>query len=72
MLQVVTFRSDDPKGKAAVACYYSCGFKYGTQVEVAGPIWPEVVSAAQAKKEKNRCLAGYRHAIKHIIVERWF
>lgn len=36
MLQVVTFRADDPKGKAAVACYHSCGFIDDKQVEVYG------------------------------------
>lgn len=36
MLQVVTFRSDDPKGKGAVACYHSCGFKDDAQLEVYG------------------------------------
>lgn len=36
MLHVVTFRGDDPKGKAAVACYHSCGFRDGKQVEVYG------------------------------------
>lgn len=36
MLHVVTFRGDDPKGKAAIACYHSCGFKDGEQLEVYG------------------------------------
>jgi ribosomal protein S18 acetylase RimI-like enzyme len=36
MLQVVTFRGDDPKGAAAVACYHSCGFKDDKLLEVYG------------------------------------
>lgn len=36
MLQVVTFRGDDPKGKGAVACYHSCGFIDDKLVEVYG------------------------------------
>ncbi|MDR2924525.1 MAG: GNAT family N-acetyltransferase [Azoarcus sp.] len=36
MLHVITFRNDDPKGKAAIACYYSCGFKDGALLEVYG------------------------------------
>lgn len=36
MLQVVTFRNDDPKGKAAIACYHSCGFKNDALLEVYG------------------------------------
>ncbi len=36
MLQVVTFRGDDPKGKAAVACYHSCGFRDDIQLEAYG------------------------------------
>jgi ribosomal protein S18 acetylase RimI-like enzyme len=35
-LQVVTFRSDDPMGKAAVACYLSCGFSATEKLEVHG------------------------------------
>ena len=36
MLQVVTFRGNDPKGQAAVACYHSCGFIDAELVEVHG------------------------------------
>lgn len=36
MLHVVTFRGNNPKGKAAVTCYHSCGFTDGKQVEVYG------------------------------------
>lgn len=36
MIQVVTFRGDDPRGKAAVACYHSCGFMDNAQVEAYG------------------------------------
>lgn len=36
MLHVVTFRCDGPKGKAAVACRHSCGFKDGELLEAYG------------------------------------
>lgn len=36
MLQVVTFRGNDPKGQAAVACYHSCGFIDSELLEVHG------------------------------------
>lgn len=36
ILEVVTFRADDPKGKAAVACYHSCGFKDSAKLMVYG------------------------------------
>jgi ribosomal protein S18 acetylase RimI-like enzyme len=33
-IQVITFREDDPKGKAAVACYHACGFMDDAKIEV--------------------------------------
>lgn len=36
MLHVVTFRNNDSKGKAAIACYRSCGFREGELVEAYG------------------------------------
>ena len=36
MLQVVTFRENDPKGRAAVECYHSCGFIDLELLEVQG------------------------------------
>lgn len=36
MLQVVTFRENDPKGRAAVECYHSCGFIDVELLEVRG------------------------------------
>ena len=36
MLQVVTFRENDPKGQAAVECYHSWGFIDKELVEVRG------------------------------------
>lgn len=36
MLKVVTFREDDPKGYAAVACYHSSGFIDNCLLEVYG------------------------------------
>lgn len=36
MLHVTTFRINDPKGAAAVACYHSCGFIDDAQTESFG------------------------------------
>lgn len=36
MLHVTTFRDDDPKGAAAVACYQSCGFTSNELLESFG------------------------------------
>lgn len=36
MLQVTTFRENDPKGKAAIACYKSCGFITSELTEAFG------------------------------------
>lgn len=36
MLHVITFRGNDPRGVAAVACYHSCGFIDAERLEVYG------------------------------------
>ncbi len=35
-IRVVTFRNDDPRGAAAVACYRACGFVSGDRMEAYG------------------------------------